>query len=108
MKLTFNPDGSYSMDVASVEEAAALVRKVNQDNSNDSNDGPCNINSLNAKEMKTYEFLVENDCEEGVHFRAFARWAGITDKAANQRFYNLKVRGFAVTGLRRGHYRAKD
>ena len=107
MKLTFNDDGSYSVDVDTIEEAAALVRQV-QHKSGDNGEGPCNLNALNASEMKTYEFLVENDCEEGVHFHSFARWAVVTDKTAQQRFYSLLKRGYAVKGTRRGHYRAKD
>jgi hypothetical protein len=109
MKLHVNPDGSFDVDVSAGEEksAVSLIREL-QAKPGDKvkpEDAPA---SLNQVQYETWAWLVEHDCEDGIHFTAFARALGITEKAAHNRFYRLKEAGYAYTlGLSRGRYRAK-
>lgn len=108
MKLHVNPDGSFDVDVSAGEEKSAvnLIRELQ----GSAPDKPQLENApvdLNVANYEAWAWLVEHDCESGVHYQAFARAFNISNKAAHNRLYRLKEMGYAtLEGLRRGCYRA--
>jgi DNA-binding MarR family transcriptional regulator len=60
---------------------------------------------LNQIQYRTWEFLCESDCNNGIHVSSVARAFGITNAAANTRLIVLEKMGYAKR-VQRGYYRA--
>jgi len=66
-----------------------------------------NTQHLNSLQYETWSFLVDNDCQNGIHVNAVARHLGISDSAASTRLRRLVSMGYAVR-LSTGYYRPLD
>jgi hypothetical protein len=105
MKIKVNTDGSFELDTnGDSHEALKFIRELQ---SNKPVEDKIDTSELNQTDYETWTYLVEHDSERGVHYQAFARAMGITDKIAHNRLYRLKGKGYAVFGDMRGYYRAK-
>ena len=108
MKIHYNKDGSFDMELTdddNLDKAAKFVRKLQDQTEGNGEPAPSPL-SLNNLLNQAWEWMVDNDDTNGIHFSAFARETGCTEKAANYRFKTLVTMGYAYR-VARGRYRAK-
>lgn len=114
MKVHINSDGTVELDVVDGESHAAIelidalqARRHESiklaDDVRESRAGESA--NLTATLYRTWEFLVNNDCPDGVHISAVARAFACGDAAASARMKELLKQGNAKR-IRRGYYRA--
>lgn len=60
---------------------------------------------LNQIQYRTWEYLCENDCSDGIHISGVARAFGVPNTTANSRVLVLEKLGYAKR-VRKGYYRA--
>jgi hypothetical protein len=123
VKINFASDGSVSVDINPGDDEAKALRVIGalpSDSVSATGEptpqarpdrGPrrvqrrTRLNSLNKKQYDMWSFLVDNDCDAGVHRTAAADYFGIGDDGAGQRLGRLVLAGFAYR-VRQGFYRA--
>jgi hypothetical protein len=114
MKITVSEDGSYSFDISNQEDAKIAVsfmdemkverkdeRKTCAEKKTAIAEGG---SSLNEVQFETWEWLCENDSENGATPFAYAKAKGLSVGVASNRLSTLVKLGYA-TRLGRGHYR---
>lgn len=108
MKIHVNTDGSFDLDVNEDEtkNAAKMIHELTT-NTNGNGQTATNPVSLNQLQYEAWNWMVDNDSEDGIHFSAMARGLEITEKAAHQRMTRLAAKDFAYRCGERGRYRAK-
>jgi hypothetical protein len=133
MKVTFETDGSISVDVspndtpdairnylgavqslaaskhcsgANVVASPAHVAQTAITNIRPARRRPPSLNSLNKTQYEMWEFLVDHDCQGGIHRSAVEQHFGLSYSCAGQRLGRLVRAGFAYrVGL--GYFRPK-
>jgi hypothetical protein len=132
MRINFSKDGSASVDISATDDHQMVVRLLEtlRSDSQESVQKPVpalhlaprysapearrgrverrsRLHSLNKKQYEMWSFLVDNDCESGVHRTAAAEYFGIGDDGAGQRLGRLVRVGLACR-VGQGFYRAVD
>jgi DNA-binding MarR family transcriptional regulator len=115
MHITISPTGEIHMDTngSSPAEVAGTIlsiqRELRQQAEAEAAKAATSGNAipltLNDCQSQTYDWLVSNDVDSGIHISAVARQFGISKDAASNRLQRLSEMGFArrVGG---GKYRA--
>lgn len=122
MKINVSPDGTVSFDISTntsaevveiieqlrnsktgIRQLPDISQKVQRTQPTTQKNGV----ELNSLQYETWEFLVDNDCSDGVHISAVARGFGIPHDAAGCRLRRLTDKGYAIR-VAQGYYRAVE
>ena len=104
MKLTVKPDGTMEFDVDTAAQALDIQAEIMRRQAPRSALQAPNP-SMSDKYYQTWCFLVDNDCETGIHINHVARGLDIKNNAAGQRLTVMVQQGTAQR-VSVGHYRA--
>lgn len=106
MKVRINADGSMEFDVDSVADAAAVIRlATNKDEPEPEVEPGRNAPELNTTQFAVWSYLIDNDCETGIHIAAIGRAMGIKKDNSSWWCQTLLRMGYAKR-ISRGYYRA--
>jgi hypothetical protein len=111
MKVHVNTDGSFDLDVTKEDETktvAHMIHEITAIKSGNGNGQASKTVSLNPLQFEAWNWMVDNDSEDGIHYSALARGLDITNKSAQQRMIKLVSKDLAYRCGERGRYRAKD
>lgn len=106
-----NGDGQAAIDLirALQGEAAATakLKKHSEERSASLKEASIKTGTgnLNQLQYRTWEYLTDNDCIDGIHVSQLAHAFGITTAAANTRVMTLHKLGYAKR-IRKGYYKA--
>jgi hypothetical protein len=112
MHITISPTGEIHMDTngSTPAEVAGTILSIQRELRQQAEAEAASADhriplTLNDCQSETYDWLVSNDIESGIHISALARELGISKEAASNRLQRLSEMGFArrVGG---GKYRA--
>lgn len=100
MKVT-DPQG-FTYEILTAADMK-LFKEMTATNGNGSSSTSC----LNDTQYHAYSFLVDNDNDNGVHYKRYAESAGLSAEAANERLHRLVELGCATkNNLAAGKFRA--
>lgn len=106
MKITMSPTGEITIDTngSTPAEVAGTILAVQQELRKQLEQAERPV-SLNDCQGATYDWMVEHDCEAGIHISSLGKAFGITTSAAGHRMTGLVRDGF-VRNVGTGRYRA--
>ena len=107
MKIRIMPSGEIHMDTngAPPAEVAGVILSIQRELRRDTKPPAKRPPSLSGNLAATYDYLIDNDSELGIHLSAVAENFGITSGAAGQRIHKLIRHGLAErvsSGVYRG------
>jgi hypothetical protein len=119
MKINYANDGTISVEIAAGDDESKAIRIITAVRSATQQGiihAPATprpvkrrrrkIESLNATQYSMWSYLVDNDCENGIHYTSAAAHFGLGGHTAGQRLSRLARSGLAYR-VRQGWYRAE-